>query len=140
MNYPFSKHALNDLTNPDCERFVEYNRGKGITQRQLARLMQTFGIHTQNVKFPDGKVLKGYRREDLEHVFSVYLPQGDSNRYSATTAENKGDSPAKQPQPSATGSGLAGKRKTRKKGSSGVADKSRVKGDREFPTRQKEEL
>ncbi len=107
--------SLNDLTNPDCERFVEYNRGKGITQRQLARLMQTFGIHALNIKFPDGKVLKGYRREDLEHAFLLYLPQGDSIRYSATAAENKGDSPAAQPPLSASGSGLARKRKARKR-------------------------
>src|SRR5262249_5087213 len=59
----------------DPERpWAEYNRGKAITQRQLARLLGTFGIISVNVN-PLGLAQgKGYRRGDFKEAWASYCP------------------------------------------------------------------
>jgi Protein of unknown function (DUF3631) len=60
----------------DAERpWAEYNRGsKPITQRQLARLLGTFGIISVNVRPEVGPQGKGYRRVDFEAAWEAYCP------------------------------------------------------------------
>jgi putative DNA primase/helicase len=59
-----------DVDRPWCE----FNRGKQMTPRQLARLLSPFNIVSNTVRFADGKTLKGYRLEDFKDAFARYLP------------------------------------------------------------------
>lgn len=66
----------------------EWSDGRGFTQRALATLLKGFGLESRNVKFADGKVKKGYHRDQFTDVFSRYTPQSQtSSRYSATDRE-----------------------------------------------------
>jgi putative DNA primase/helicase len=59
----------------DPERpWAEYNGGKAITQRQLARLLGSFGIISVNVKPPGLAQGKGYRRADFKEAWASYCP------------------------------------------------------------------
>ena len=54
--------------------WAEYNRGKPLTQRQLARMLCEFGIVSDTVHphgLPQGK---GYKRVDLEPQWEAYCP------------------------------------------------------------------
>src|SRR5215831_3609497 len=59
----------------DPERpWAEYNRGKPITQRQVAKLLGAFGIISNTIHpagLPQGK---GYRRVDFEEAWERYCP------------------------------------------------------------------
>jgi putative DNA primase/helicase len=59
----------------DPERpWAEHNRGKPISQRQIARLLGAFGIISTTVH-PAGLAHgKGYRRVDFEEAWAVYTP------------------------------------------------------------------
>jgi Protein of unknown function (DUF3631) len=54
--------------------WAEYNRGDPITQRQLAKLLGTFGIISVNVRPEVGPQGKGYRRVDFEEAWARYCP------------------------------------------------------------------
>jgi hypothetical protein len=54
--------------------WAEYNRGKPITQRQLARMLGQFGIISQQVHPPGLPQGKGYKREHLEPQWDAYCP------------------------------------------------------------------
>jgi hypothetical protein len=72
---------LADAVATDSERpWAEYNRGKPMTVRQLARLLNAFGILSGTVRLADGKTLKGYKLEDFEDVFARYLPPFDPSQ------------------------------------------------------------
>jgi Protein of unknown function (DUF3631) len=60
----------------DPERpWAEYNKGKPISQRQVARLLGAFGI-ISNTVHPSGLTQgKGYRRVDLEEAWAAYCGQ-----------------------------------------------------------------
>ncbi len=63
----------------------EWNDGRGFTQRALATLLKGFRVESRNLKLADGKVRKGYHRDQFEDVFSRYTPlNATSIRYSAT--------------------------------------------------------
>jgi putative DNA primase/helicase len=65
----------------DPERpWAEYNRGKPITQRQVAKLLGTFGIISINVRPKVGPQGKGYRRIDFEEAWASYCPDQNSSR------------------------------------------------------------
>lgn len=51
----------------------EYNRGKPITARQVARLLNQFGVRSKQLKV-EAKNVHGYRRGDCEDAFSRYVP------------------------------------------------------------------
>jgi Protein of unknown function (DUF3631) len=72
----------------DPERpWAEYNRGKPMTVRQLARLLNAFGIVSGTVRFADDKTFKGYKLEDFADTFSRYLPPFDpSHRHTQALA------------------------------------------------------
>jgi putative DNA primase/helicase len=60
----------------DPERpWPEYNRGKPISQRQVARLLGAFGIISTTVHPPGVAHGKGYRRVDLEEAWAAYCGQ-----------------------------------------------------------------
>jgi putative DNA primase/helicase len=54
--------------------WAEWRGGKPITQNGLARQLGKFEIISQTVRLHGGQTAKGYKREDLEDVFSRYLP------------------------------------------------------------------
>src|SRR5262249_50299185 len=65
----------------DPERpWAEYNRGKPITQRQVAKLLGTFGIISVNVRPKVGPQGKGFRRIDFEEAWASYCPDQTSSR------------------------------------------------------------
>jgi Protein of unknown function (DUF3631) len=53
--------------------WIEWSRGKPLTQNKLAKLLGNFGVHSQNVKPPGSSEGKGYRRVWLEEPWSRYL-------------------------------------------------------------------
>jgi len=57
----------------DPERpWTDYNHGKQITQRQVARLLSGFHIISANVNPPGLPQGKGYRRADFEEAWAAY--------------------------------------------------------------------
>jgi putative DNA primase/helicase len=52
----------------------EYNRGKPITQRQLAKLLGQFGVISVTVHPPGLSHGKGYKRAELEPLWESYSP------------------------------------------------------------------
>jgi hypothetical protein len=80
----------------------EWRQGKPISANKIARLLNPFGIKPKNIKFPSGRVLKGYERAELEDAFSRYLSpiepshsahSPDQTATNATAAESLGCSP-----------------------------------------------
>src|SRR5262249_21627312 len=60
----------------DIERpWAEYNRGKPLTQRQLARMLGDFGIISVSVHPPELVHGKGYRRVDPQPPLEGDFPQ-----------------------------------------------------------------
>jgi hypothetical protein len=63
----------------DPERpWAEYNRGKPISQRQVARLLGAFHIISINVRPEIGTQGKGYRRVDFRGAWEAYCPAKSS--------------------------------------------------------------
>jgi hypothetical protein len=50
-----------------------YNRGKPLTPRQLAKLLEPYGIKPKTVRQKDGTTPKGYDRADFWDAFERYL-------------------------------------------------------------------
>ena len=62
-------------------------RGKPLDPRRLSRMLRQYEVASTNVKTGDGRVLKGYRREDLHDAWIRYLPHGSPpSATSATSA------------------------------------------------------
>ncbi len=47
--------------------------GRTLDARDLAKMLEPFGVHSQNVKMKGGAVAKGYRREPLEDAWRRYV-------------------------------------------------------------------
>lgn len=60
-----------------------------LTQHRLARMLKPFGVRSKNVRLPDGRVPKGYLLDDLNPVFSRYLP--GTPQEGATTLQASND-------------------------------------------------
>jgi putative DNA primase/helicase len=69
-----SADLVHKLTADPERPWAEYNRGDPITQRQLAKLLGTFGIISVNVRPEVGPQGKGYRRVDFEKAWEAYCP------------------------------------------------------------------
>jgi len=80
--------------------WAEWSRGKPITKFRLAPLLRHFGIISGNIRLPDGRTPKGYRKEDFADDWERYLPSNTpqspstpfSKRHNATTRINIDDS------------------------------------------------
>src|SRR5262249_61546547 len=71
----------------DIERpWAEYNRGKPLTQRQLARMLGDFGIISVSVHPPELVHGKGYRRGGPAPPWGGHLPP--ENRPGTPSAPN----------------------------------------------------
>ena len=87
-------------------------RGEGLDPRGLAKLLRGFDIVPGNIRLPDGKTPKGYRREQFLDAWSRHLPDDDEGPAdSPKPPSTPSDSPANAtpPHPSAhAGSGRGG--------------------------------
>jgi hypothetical protein len=61
--------------------FGDYRRSAGINGRGLAKLLRPFGIRPRNVRI-EGKIAKGYRRDDFIDSWRRYLPREQSDNAS----------------------------------------------------------
>jgi hypothetical protein len=55
--------------------WAEWNKGKGLTQNSLAKLLREFGIKSGDVHLPGDIHGKGYKRSQFEPVWAAYLPE-----------------------------------------------------------------
>jgi putative DNA primase/helicase len=69
-----TKDLLAGLLAIEERSWSEWRRGKPISPPALAKLLAPFGIVPINLKLPEERVLKGYRREHFEDAFARYLP------------------------------------------------------------------
>ena len=76
MREQVEKISTADLIYELCEDeerpWATYNRGRGITPRQLANLLSPYGIKSKTVRI-DGRTPKGYAALQFEDVFARYL-------------------------------------------------------------------
>lgn len=76
---------LIDKLNGDADMgWNTYNRGKPMTPRQLAKLLDPYGIKPKTVRQKDGTTPKGYERTDFWDAFERYI-KPDPARQPATT-------------------------------------------------------
>lgn len=69
----FSQELCAALHDRELRPWSEWNRGKPITPRQVARLLEPFGIRPNTIRISND-VRKGYGREQFEDAFARYLP------------------------------------------------------------------
>jgi len=62
------------LAEKEDRPWPEWKQGQPITPRQLARLLDPFGIKPKQRK-DGGRVIRGYGREDFEEAWMRYIPQ-----------------------------------------------------------------
>jgi putative DNA primase/helicase len=75
---------LIDKLNGDADMgWNTYNRGKPMTPRQLAKLLDPYGIKPKTVRQKDGTTPKGYERADFWDAFERYI-KPDPARQPAT--------------------------------------------------------
>ena len=54
--------------------------GKPITAQARGRMLVTYGVSAETLRFDDGRDAKGYRRAAFSDAWSSYLPEGDGDR------------------------------------------------------------
>lgn len=91
---PLSSASLCDVLAQLQDRpWSEWKHGRPITQRQLARLLDKFGIQPQSIRVGD-RVLRGYPEAAFDDAFIRYLPKTAlSSATPLQPQEIKGDEP-----------------------------------------------
>jgi putative DNA primase/helicase len=69
-----SLEIVESLAGMETRPWPEWRAGKPITQRQLARLLEPFGVQPRTIRIGE-TTLKGYVRESFTDAFSRYLPK-----------------------------------------------------------------
>jgi len=71
-----SSEIVSRICSDPTARWVEYNQGRSISEKQLAGLLRPFGISPNTVRFGSGPndTAKGYLRERFDDAFARYLP------------------------------------------------------------------
>jgi putative DNA primase/helicase len=79
------------LIEMEDRKWPTWNKGKPITQHQLARRLRPYGVISQPIR--DGEeVFKGYWRAAFDDASARYLPSsGVSTRYNVTSSEKQGE-------------------------------------------------
>jgi len=67
-----SSYIVGRLNDEETRRWGDFNRGKGMTTRDLAHILRRYGVQPQNLRTKNG-VVKGYLKSDLDDQFSRYL-------------------------------------------------------------------
>ena len=52
----------------------DWNKGRGITARQVARMLAPFGVRPEPIRLTDGRQVRGYHRERFTEAFARYVP------------------------------------------------------------------
>jgi len=60
--------------------WATFNHGKIISPRQLAKLLKSFEIRSQNIRADEGKTPKGYYQVDFQDAFDRYLTRAGGER------------------------------------------------------------
>lgn len=92
----FKKHSdrlptsfiIEHLCKLEEKPWATWNRGKAISPRQVAKLLQPFGIASTTVRADSSEVSKGYKAESFVDVFSRYLPSGGNLSVTTLQANN----------------------------------------------------
>ncbi|MEM9553711.1 MAG: DUF3631 domain-containing protein [Acidobacteriota bacterium] len=69
----FSAEIISSLAKREDRRWPEWDGGQSITPRQVAKLLQPFGIKPRQIR-RGSRTRKGYRRDDFREAFERYLP------------------------------------------------------------------
>jgi hypothetical protein len=92
-----------------CSRLVSLEEapwgsyyGRELTQRDLAGLLRPYGVHSKDLKSPDGAVRKGYVLAELEPIFERY--RSATGPLPAATDEMAGSASLFDPLPEKTAS------------------------------------
>jgi hypothetical protein len=75
----FSRDIVAKLTADAEKPWAEYRNDKPLTQKQLANLLNGFGVFSDHVHLPDVGHAKGYTRQQLLPLFDRYL-HGDGEK------------------------------------------------------------
>ena len=86
-----SKDVIAALIEDPEQPWLEYNNGKPITQKQLARLLGQYQIKSCNVRPSVGPQGKGYRRTDFEEAWERYAGRAPGFPYSDPSQRPKTD-------------------------------------------------
>jgi len=70
---------------PQERQWCEYDRGGSITCRQLAKLLQLFGVRSETIRVGD-KTPKGYKLAAFQDAFERYLPPSSGDPASSATS------------------------------------------------------
>jgi len=72
--YLTSQELCARLATMEDKPWGEYRRtGRPITPHALARMLAAFDIHPQNIRLADGRIVKGYRRDQFADSWARYL-------------------------------------------------------------------
>lgn len=89
-----SKELLAILCTDESAPWASWNRGKAMTERQLARKLDDYKIGPKEMRLPNGNRLRGYDVTAFRDAFRRYLPaQGDSIRDTVTSEQRRGFQP-----------------------------------------------
>src|SRR6185369_8373969 len=69
-----STARLLHLLNTDPEGPWSEHGPAGLTGRRLAGMLRDYGIHSANIRFPDGTQAKGYTRAEFTDAWRRYCP------------------------------------------------------------------
>jgi len=68
----FSDDLVKALKEKSERPWCDWNRGKGLTQNGLARLLKPFGVKSKNMRI-DENLKKGYELDNLKDAFKRYI-------------------------------------------------------------------
>jgi putative DNA primase/helicase len=68
-----TKSFITKLSEDEERPWATFNKGKPITDRQLARMLRKYGIASEDVHPSDGVHAKGYKRVRFEEAWARYL-------------------------------------------------------------------
>lgn len=80
---------LADLLADEERPWATFNKGKALSQAQLARRLREFGIVSGAIRLPDGRVARGYVLAKFDDAFERYLPH--PTRESVTALQTSPD-------------------------------------------------
>jgi putative DNA primase/helicase len=69
----FSEDLVEALKDKKESPWVDWNRGKGLTQNGLARLLKPFGVHSKTMRIAEDRK-KGYELDGFKDAFQRYIP------------------------------------------------------------------
>ena len=69
----FSDDLVEALTDKKESPWCDWNRGRGLTQNGLARLLKPFGIYSKTMRIGEGR-RNGYSLDRFEDAFKRYIP------------------------------------------------------------------